>query len=210
MARVRPLRCSANYLFSALFVEHNRRPLRMVVWIAALILALQAMAIGQEKIRGHLGVDLGMRMAELREMLTKNPCVSKTKTGEILFEQVPLKAYYRTYCRHNPRFHSEVTFWVDAKTAVVQIRESFNGEAISNLADTRREFARLKAELSKTWGSPNQDAEDLAVWRDATHAAILRVIPPDHPLSLPILKVVVSAQGLTSEEMQRTLAGNVF
>jgi hypothetical protein len=191
-------------------MDYPLKPVRMIVSITALVLCIQPVGLGQEKIRGHLGVNLGMRMAELKEALTTNPCVSKTKTSEILFEQVPLKSYYRSYCRHNPRFHSEVAFWVDAQTGVVQIRESFNGEAISNLADTRREFARLKGELSMTWGSPNRDAEDLAVWRDTSHAAVLRVIPPDHPLSLPILKVVVSAHGLTSEEMQKTLAGKVF
>jgi len=210
MGRVRPVRCSLPiYLVSALFM-HKRQLVRMIVSIAALILSFQAMGVGQEKIRGHLGVDFGTRMAELKEVLTRNPCVSKTKTGELLFEQVPLKSYYRTYCRHSPRFHSEVAFWIDAQAGVVQIRESFNGEAISNLADTRREFARLKAEFSRHWGSPNPDDKDLAVWRDTTHAAVLRVIPPDHPLSLPILKVVVSAHGLTSEEMQKTLAGKVF
>ncbi len=191
-------------------MDYPLKPLRMIVSITALVLCFQSVGLGQEKIRGHLGVDLGMRMAELKEVLSRNPCISKTKTGEIVFEQVPLKSYFRTYCRHNPRFNSEVAFWVDAQTGVVQIRESFNGEAISKLADARHEFARLKGEFSRTWGGPNQDDKDLAVWKDTTHAAVLRVIPPDHPLSLPILKGVVSAHGLTSEEMQKTLAGKVF
>ena len=191
-------------------MHYPLKPVRMIVSITALVLCIQSVGLGQEKIRGHLGANLGMRMAELKEVLSRNPCISKTKTGEILFEQVPLKSYYRTYCRHNPRFHSEVAFWVDAQSGVVQIRESFNGEAISNLVDARHEFARLKGEFSKTWGSPNQDDKDLAVWKDTTHVAVLRVIPPDHRLSLPILKVVVSAHGLTSEEMRKTLAGKVF
>jgi hypothetical protein len=191
-------------------MEYPLKRVRMIVSITALVLCIQSVGLGREKIRGHLGVNLGMRMAELKQVLSRNTCISKTKTGEILFEQVPVKSYYRTYCRHNPRFHSEVTFWFDGQTGVVQIRESFNGEAISSLADTRREFARLKEEFSQTWGSPSQDTNDLAVWRDATYAAVLRVIPPDHPLSLPILKIVVSAHGLTSEEMQKTLAGKVF
>jgi len=191
-------------------MNYPLKPVRMIVSITALVLCLPAVSFGQDKIRGHLGVTLGIRMAELKEVLSRTPCISKTKSGEILFEQVPLKSYYRTYCRHNSRFNSEVVFWVNGQSSVVQIRESFDGDAISNLADTRHEFVRLKGEFSKTWGSPNQDDKDLAVWKDTTHAAILRVIPPDHPLSLPILKVVVSAYGLKSEEMQRTLAGKVF
>jgi len=210
MGCIRPVRSLVNHLIFGLLTEHRCKPVRMVVSVTALVLCFQALGLGQEKIRGHLGVNLGMRMPELREVLTKNSCVSKTKTGEVLLEQVPLKSYYRTYCRHNSSFHSEVVFWIDPQNGVVQIRESFSGEAISSLANTREEFAKLKGEFSKTWGPPNRDDKDLAVWKDTTHAAVLRIILPDHPLSLPILKVVVSLHGLASEEMQKTLAGKVF
>lgn len=190
--------------------DRKWKSVQMVVVITAMLLSFVVTVAGQGKIDGHLGVRLGMNIAELRAVLKKNPCISKTKAGEPWLERVPLKPYYRTSCRHSSRLNSEITFWIDVDKGIEQIRESFGGEAIDTLADTRREFARLKVELSKIWGSPKQDAKDIAIWKDGNRAAILRVIPPDHPESLPILKVVVSVHGLASQEMQKTLAGRVF
>ena len=191
--------------------RENRMKVRGCVTLVVSMILLSALsAIGQEKISGHLGLAFGMNMSELKTALKNNPCISKTNTGEATLERVPLKPYYRTWCRYRPTLGSEVTFWIDVERGIEQVRESFNGEAIFTLVDARREFARLKMDLSKIWGNPAQEAKDLAVWENESRAAILRIISPDHPMSLPILKLVVSVHGLTSKEVQKTLAGRVF
>ena len=191
--------------------RENRMKVRGCVTLVVSMILLSALsAIGQEKISGHLGLAFGMNMLELKTTLKKNPCISKTNTGEATLERVPLKPYYRTWCRYRPNLDSEVTLWIDVERGIEQVRESFNGETISTLVGARREFARLKMDLSNIWGNPAQEAKDLVVWEDESRAAILRVIPPDHPMGLPILKLVVSVHGLTSTEMQKTLAGRVF
>ncbi len=165
---------------------------------------------GQVSITGHLGIELGMTNGQLKAALMNHPCISKTTDGQPVFEQVPLKPYYRTFCRHSPELNSEITIWIKPDTGVEQIRESFGGQAVADMTVTRQEFSRLKTELSKQWGKPSQENQDLALWKIGDRAAILRLIPPDRPLSLPVLKIVVSNNGLESEEMRNTISGKVF
>jgi hypothetical protein len=140
--------------------------------------------------------------------LARLKTVIKDEKGNPQFERVPAKPYYRYWINRSKDGkgdQSEVSVWFkDGK--VIQIRDVFGGKRLNETESAVQVFGKKGAEFTKKWGTPTHSQRDMMTWARDDGVVVLRLIRPDNPYALPILKVVVSSVR-NSSEIEKTIRG---
>lgn len=141
-------------------------------------------------IKGYDGINFGMTINKVGQHLAK-------LEGSPKLERVPTKPYYRYWIKRkgNP---SEVSVWFKGQK-VIQLKDVFGGKRLNKTNSAIKVFEEKKKEFIRKWGLPTRQQKDLVVWVKKDGIAVLRLIRPDNPYALPVLKIVVSTTKNTAE-----------